>query len=130
MRVRVEEINGHRDLRGCVFEPLEGERLASQRNVHVVLSEPGQVRGNHYHRVGTEVLVVMGPALVRTREEGLVRDYEVEEGGLRRFVIPPGIPHAIQHTGSGRGLLVGFNTEGHDPGCPDTFHEALIEVSP
>ena len=60
------------DPRGFVFEPLEGEALIQQRNVHVVVSRPGAVRGNHYHRVGTESLAVCGPALVRIRRDSQV----------------------------------------------------------
>jgi len=100
--------------------------LRAQRNVHVVLSEPGEVRGNHYHRLGTEVLVVRVPALVRFREVGELRDRRIPEGEIHRFVIPPGVPHAIRHEGTGQGLLVGFNSQAHDPENPDTFRELLL----
>ena len=57
-----------RTVGGSVFEPLEPECLPSQRNIHVVVTEPGCVRGNHYHTRGTEVITVQGPALVRIRD--------------------------------------------------------------
>jgi dTDP-4-dehydrorhamnose 3,5-epimerase-like enzyme len=69
VRVRIEPVIVHQDSRGSVFEPLDPERLPSQRNVHVVVTEPGRVRGNHYHIRGTEALTVQGPALVRIRDE-------------------------------------------------------------
>jgi UDP-2-acetamido-2,6-beta-L-arabino-hexul-4-ose reductase len=125
----METLKVARDVRGLVFEPLHGDGLADQRNVHVVLTEPGQVRGNHYHRIGTEVLVVLGPALVRFQEDGQLRDYAIADGELRRFVIPPGIAHAIQNLGSRPGLLIGFNTQDHDPGRPDTVPAILIAPS-
>lgn len=56
-----------RDARGVVFEPLASAQLGAQRNVHVVLSAPGAIRGNHFHRVLHEVTVVMGPARVAWR---------------------------------------------------------------
>jgi len=126
MEVQVEVIAIHRDARGVVFEPLGDEGLAAQRNVHVVLSEPGEVRGNHYHRLGTEVLVVQGPAVVRFRELGELRDWRIPEGEVHRFVIPPGVPHAIRHEGEGQGLLVGFNSHAHDPQSPDTVRDVLL----
>lgn len=61
--VRVETLRVARDARGWVAEPLEDGRFASQHNVHMVVSEPGVVRGNHWHRHGTEVLTLAGPAL-------------------------------------------------------------------
>ena len=67
MCVRVEPVVLHQDSRS-VFEPLEPECLPSQRNIHVVVTEPGCVRGNHYHTRGTEVITVQGPALVRIRD--------------------------------------------------------------
>lgn len=123
----IESLPMHRDARGGVFEPLAPPDLAGQRNVHVVLTEPGAVRGNHYHRLGTEVLTVMGPALVRTRQGTEVTDTEVTAGEVVRFTIPPGVAHAIRNTGSSPVVLVSFNTELHDPRDPDVVREVLID---
>ncbi len=117
------------DVRGVVFEPLQAGELAAQRNVHVVLTRPGEIRGNHLHPRGTEVFAVMGPALVRIRECVELRDFEVPEGEVWRFEVPPGVAHAIRHGGAGPGLIVSFNTRPHDPGDPDTQREVLIEAS-
>ena len=68
MCVRVEPVVLHQDSRGSVFEPLEPESLPSQRNIHVVVTEPGCVRGNHYHTRAREVITVQGAALVRIRD--------------------------------------------------------------
>ena len=78
--VRIEPVQLHTDSRGLVLEPLGPEAIPAQRNVHLVLTEPGGVRGNHYHLQGTEVARVLGPALVRVREHGEVRDTQVPEG--------------------------------------------------
>lgn len=127
MKVQVDTVKTMGDHRGMVFEPVSAAQLPQQRNVHVVLTEPGEVRGNHFHRLGTEVLVVMGPALVRVREEGELRDCEVPAESVQRFFLPPGTPHAIKNTGRSPILMVGFNTVEHDPQRPDTFREVLIE---
>jgi len=130
MRVTLETLKLVRDFRGWVFEPIGGDVLAAQRNAHVVWTEPGQIRGNHLHRLGSEVLVVLGPALVRIREDSEVKDYHVPDSVVCRFVIPPGVAHAVQNTGSAPGLLVGFNTQDHDPKRPDTEPVLLIEPVP
>ncbi len=127
--VLVERLANHRDPRGSVTEPLRPEEFSAQRNAHVVLTEPGCIRGNHYHVRGTEILTVYGPALVRIREAGEDRDTTVPEGEAYRFTLPPGVPHAILNTGRAPILMVAFNTEPHDPAAPDVVREVLIETA-
>jgi UDP-2-acetamido-2,6-beta-L-arabino-hexul-4-ose reductase len=127
MEVVIREISVRRDARGCVFEPLSGDELPYQQNVHVVLTLPGEVRGNHHHAEGTETLVVYGPALVRHRAGGEVIDTVVPEDGVVRFTFPPGVPHAVENTGSRPGLLIAFNTEIHDAANPDTVWAPLLD---
>ncbi len=94
---------------------------------HLVLTGPGAVRGNHYHRRGTEVALVLGPALVRVRDTDGLRDHEVAAGQAVRFTFPPGVPHAMLNTGSQPLIILSFNTEAHDPAHPDVVREVLIE---
>lgn len=126
MGVEIEKLEVHRDPRGFVFEPLEPHRFADQRNAHVVVTEPGGVRGNHRHRRGTERMAVEGPALVRIREDAGPRDVRIPGGEVWRFTFPPGVAHAVQNTGDAPGLLVAFNTEPHDPDDPDVVRDELI----
>ncbi|MCP5525300.1 MAG: cupin domain-containing protein [Verrucomicrobiales bacterium] len=124
--VRAEKLNLHRDPRGWVFEPVGPDDLPRQRNVHAVLTLPGAVRGNHYHERGTEFLIVVGPALVRLREGEQTRDQTIPDGEAWRFVIPPGVPHAIRNTGEAPIFMFGFNSVAHDPAAPDTKPCLLI----
>ena len=127
MLVKMDQLPVHSDDRGVVFEPLELEMIAAQRNCHVVISNPGVVRGNHYHLQGTEIIAVVGPALVRIRENGNLRDIEVPGEKVYRFTFPPNIPHAIKNTGDRVNILSAFNTCEHDPENPDTVQDILIE---
>ncbi|HEU4642517.1 MAG TPA: cupin domain-containing protein [Gemmatimonadaceae bacterium] len=122
----VEPVTVHADARGIVLEPATPGMLPGQRNVHLVTSAPGAIRGNHYHERGTEVAVVVGPALVRLRESGVVRDVDVPAGAAWRFTIPPRVSHAFQNTGDRPMVLVAFNTVEHDPAAPDVFRDVLI----
>lgn len=128
-----------RDARGVVFEPLDAQGLARQRNVHVVLSAPGAVRGNHYHRVLHEVTVVVGPARVAWRPAMVPADatpvsgmtsaagvVDVPAGEAWRFEFPPGIAHAYLNTGESMQVLVAFSSEPHDPAAPDTYRDPVI----
>lgn len=126
-KVTIEDLPLHKDVRGLVVEPLQANALPTQRNVHVVLTEPGAIRGNHYHVRGTEVVTVIGPALVRIKQGAEVTDTLVPTAKAYRFTIPPGTSHAIQNTGTGPSLLVAFNTEVHDPDRPDVVRDVILE---
>jgi dTDP-4-dehydrorhamnose 3,5-epimerase-like enzyme len=126
--VKIERVTYFQDARGWVVEPIAEDLIRLQRNVHVVFTEPGQVRGNHYHQRTTEVMLVMGPALVRLREDGALRDVTVADGEALRFTIPPGIAHAIQNTGSRPSVLASFNDLPRDRAKPDTVRDLLIEA--
>lgn len=125
-RTLIETVSTFEDTRGTVFEPLGAAGLAAQRNTHVVLTEPGCIRGNHYHPVGTEISVLRGPAFIRLREDGVLRDLEVPAGQTWRLTIPPGVVHAFRNPGPGPMLLVAFNTEEHDPARPDAVREEIL----
>lgn len=123
---RVESITMHADPRGVVLEPATPELLPLQRNAHLVTTAPGAVRGNHYHERGTEVAVVLGPALVRVRESTGVRDIHVPAGEAYRVTFPPRVSHAFQNTGTTPMLLMAFNTSAFDRTAPDVVPDVLI----
>jgi UDP-2-acetamido-2,6-beta-L-arabino-hexul-4-ose reductase len=128
-RVLIEAVKMNSDARGAVFEPLNAEELRAQGNTHVVLSEPGAVRGNHYHRQGREITVVVGPAQVRYRDvlgNGELQNHDVAVGSAMRFSFPAGVAHAFRNPGPGVMVLASFNSEVHDPQAPDVVREALF----
>ena len=126
MSAPYDSLNVHSDTRGLVFEPLDLDTLPRLRNAHVVISSPGVVRGNHYHLKGEETIAVVGPALVRCRQDGDLRDVKVPPEKVYRFTFPPGVPHAIQNVSRQPNVLVAFNTVAHDPQRPDTVPVELI----
>jgi dTDP-4-dehydrorhamnose 3,5-epimerase-like enzyme len=123
----IDEVSFPKDHRGFVIEPLDPERLPQQRNVHVAMTAPGAIRGNHYHEHSSEVSIVIGPALVRLRENGAVRDVHVPEGVAYRFTFPPGVSHAFQNTGARPLFLMAFNTAAFDPVNPDLVRDVLLQ---
>lgn len=123
---RIERLRAHQDARGIVFEPLDVAELAVQRNVHVVLTQPGEVRGNHAHLRATEITTVVGPCLVRLKEGAQLRDIEVPGGETWRFVIPPGVVHAFRNPGPAPLVTISFSTEVHDPTGSDARREQIL----
>lgn len=126
MKTLIEPIRTFHDHRGSLFEPVTGEHLGDKQNVHVVLTAPGYVRGNHRHLAGTEIAVVTGPALVRLKEDGALHDVAVPDGETWRFTIPAGVTHAYKNPGPGTMVLIGFNTELHDPAAPGAVRDDIL----
>jgi len=124
--VHIESVKTHRDARGSLFEPLNDAELKAQRNVHVVLTAPNEVRGNHRHASAVEMTTVVGPCLVRLKEAGVIRDVEVPAGETWRFTIPPGVAHAYRNTGTEPMVLISFSTQVHDPNASDTTREQIL----
>jgi dTDP-4-dehydrorhamnose 3,5-epimerase-like enzyme len=124
--VRIESVKTHRDARGSLFEPLNDAELGAQRNVHVVLTQPNEVRGNHWHASAIEITTVVGPCLVRLKQGGAIRDVEVPPGETWRFTIPPGVAHAYRNTGTEAMVLISFSTQAHDPNASDTTREPIL----
>lgn len=125
-RVIVQPVKTHCDARGSLFEPLTDAELAGQKNVHVVLTQPDEVRGNHVHRTAVETTSVVGPCLVRIKEAGAIRDLEVPAGEVWRLTIPAGVVHAYKNTGDAAMVLVSFSTLAHDPSGSDTEREQIL----
>jgi dTDP-4-dehydrorhamnose 3,5-epimerase-like enzyme len=125
-RVVVQSVKTHRDSRGSLFEPLTDAELAGQKNVHVVLTQPNEVRGNHVHQTAVETTSVVGPCLIRLKEDGSIRDLEVPAGETWRLTIPPGVVHAFRNTGESMMVLVSFSTNLHDPAGSDTQREQIL----
>jgi dTDP-4-dehydrorhamnose 3,5-epimerase-like enzyme len=124
--VVIESIKTHRDARGSVFEPLTDAQLKAQHNVHVALTQPAEVRGNHCHRVAVETTTLVGPCQVRLKEGGTIRDLDIPDGETWRLTIPPGVVHAFRNTGSAVMVLVSFSTALHDPAGSDTIREQIL----
>jgi dTDP-4-dehydrorhamnose 3,5-epimerase-like enzyme len=125
-RVAVQTVKTFRDARGSLFEPLSDAELAGQKNVHVVLTQPNEVRGNHVHRTAVETTSVVGPCLIRLKEAGAIRDLDVPAGEIWRLTIPPGVVHAFRNTGESMMVLVSFSTHLHDPAGSDTEREHIL----
>lgn len=128
MKVVLETVTVHADERGFVLEPLTLDQIGRQRNVHLVQTLPGQIRGNHYHRKATEILTVVGPALLRYRDGAAVEDVWIEDGKAVRFTFPPGVAHAIRNTGDRPNLLIAFTDREHDRQSPDVVRDMLMEA--
>lgn len=126
MALKYDRLNVISDSRGLVFEPHLTDAFSAQRNAHVVISDPSVIRGNHYHLKGEETIAVLGPALVRFRNNDKIEEIEIPPRDVFRFTFPAGVSHAIQNLNESPNVLVAFNTIEHDPNDPDTMEDILL----
>jgi UDP-2-acetamido-2,6-beta-L-arabino-hexul-4-ose reductase len=124
---KCEPVKTIADARGLLFEPVSMEEMHAHKNAHIVVTEPGHIRGNHFHKHSGEITVVTGATLVRVKIGDEIQEFSIPEGQAWKFHIPPQIPHAFKNVGNRPTVLIGFNTALHDPNNPDTFREVLIE---
>lgn len=125
-QVTIERLRRAEDHRGYVFEPLDVAALGEQRNVHVVLTKPGEIRGNHFHDIGAEVTALSGPARVRFRQDAELVTHDIPAGETWRMRFPPRVTHAFQNTGNAELVIVSFNTLPHDSANPHTTRDVIL----
>lgn len=96
--------------------------------VSINISNPGVVKGNHWHHTKNEkFLVVSGRGVIRFRKIGEteVLEYYVSGDKLQVVDIPPGYTHNIENLGSTDMITVMWANEKFDAERPDTI---FVEV--
>src|SRR5689334_21724322 len=130
--VRILTLDDRGDQRGSSFTLPEQQLafLGSIVDVHFSTTLPGHVRGNHFHRLRKEVLVVH-------HEDSWTFAWDEGEGTAvrsRKFVgtgtvvveIEPLASHAVLNDGQ-RPLLIFAMTNGpYDPGHPDAYSRRVL----
>jgi UDP-2-acetamido-2,6-beta-L-arabino-hexul-4-ose reductase len=98
--------------------------------VFVSRTNPGIIRGNHFHHMKTEkFLVVEGQAVVRFRSVigSEVKSFHVDGDDYRVIDIPPGYTHSIENVGSGVLVTLFWASEVFNPASPDTYGLPVTE---
>jgi dTDP-4-dehydrorhamnose 3,5-epimerase len=123
-------ITSFEDARGSLKKVFQQNRLEGDyvREVYLLYTRRGGVRGNHYHRVTLEYFtVVSGRARVFLQDlpGGPVRQYTVDGADNQVIKVPPGVAHAFRNDGEEPLVLLALSTREYDPKDPDTFPAAL-----
>lgn len=109
------------DARGSLFEGIRGE---GEHQVFFSRTNPGIVRGNHYHARKIERFCVLeGEAEIRLRRilTDEVRTFTVRGDRPVAIDMPTYWTHSLRNTGSGTLLTAFWTSEHYDPEDPDTF---------
>jgi UDP-2-acetamido-2,6-beta-L-arabino-hexul-4-ose reductase len=101
------------DNRGWGVNPIKATHLPNRDlgNLHISSIRPGRIRGNHYHDVGTEWLLIFGgPARFTWRLSGEdPRNEEIVSSEPHLYEIPPHFQHAIMNTSNADIFVVSFS---------------------
>ena len=91
-------------------------------------SEPGVIRGNHFHSRKIErFCVVSGDAIIRLRKIGetKIHEYKVTGSNPMAIDIPIFYTHNIENIGIGHLLTLFWSNEIYNPEKPDTYFEEV-----
>jgi oxalate decarboxylase/phosphoglucose isomerase-like protein (cupin superfamily) len=123
----IAELHDSGDVRGSSFS-VPAELLVGRfpvADMHIATIEPGAVRGNHYHAVRREILVVMAADRWSIHwDEGVdtPAQQRVFDGPRAVLVtIPTGMSHAIRNEGSLPIRMVGMTDGPYDADRPDAY---------
>jgi UDP-2-acetamido-2,6-beta-L-arabino-hexul-4-ose reductase len=114
------------DTRGTLFEAVKG---GGGGQTFLSWTQPGQIRGNHFHLKKVErFLVLEGEATIRIRRVLGGPTWEYHVNGIVPAVVdmPTMHTHNIENTGSRPLLTLFWTHEIFDPGAPDTYADPVI----
>lgn len=111
----------HQDSRGLFAEFLKSHHGGQ---VSINICKPGISKGNHYHHVKVEkILIVSGEGVLHFQKlvGGPVLDYPVSAEHPAVVDIPPGYIHSVENTGTADMAMVIWSSQIFDPEHPDTY---------
>lgn len=132
----VVDLKDSGDARGSSFSVPE-ELFAGPfpvADMHVAVIEPGATRGNHYHALRREVLVVMATDRWSLHwDEGADTAAQTREfpgPGAVLITVPEGMSHAIRNDGAVPMHLIGLADGPYDPARPDVYPRNVVLAQP
>ena len=127
--VRVRRLARHEEARCSLTELLRSDWPEFTRfgQAIVTVNRPGVIRGWHWHRRQTDVIVVVaGSALVPLYDgrpdsptRGQIEEYVTGEDDLAAIFVPPGVYHGYRTIGGTPALILNFPDATYDPARPD-----------
>ena len=122
MKIQISELDNKGDARGVSFTaPPEALQFVGRMlDVHVSSSQPGDVRGNHYHLRRREAIVILPGtswSFHWDEGEGTSAQHRSFNGDRAILVlVAPDASHAIRNDGSETLWLLAISSEIYDAG--------------
>lgn len=129
--IRIIPLEDRGDARGSSWSvpiPWDGF-LPAVRDLHVTTLLPGGVRGNHFHRLRREAIVILHTDRWALHwgegQSGPAGTREFAGPGAVLLLVEPGIAHAVVNTGRLPLQTLGLTGAAWDPRDPDTVPRIL-----
>ena len=110
-----------KDDRGVLAEFIKSKSIGQ---IFVSSTNPGKIRGNHYHHTKVEkFLILSGKGIIRfkkIRNNDEIFSYEVDGKELKVVDIPPGYTHSIENISNQEMIVLFWASEIFDSNIPDT----------
>lgn len=130
MNLEIKKLQKHKDKRGLLIEVLRDDEIREKmKHIYFSVSQPGIIRGNHFHKRKTEwFCVVKGIAkMVLENNESMERTELVLRGESPVTVkISPDLTHALANIGTDEMCFIGIVDEVFFPEDPDTFFKKIL----
>ena len=123
--IRPESMPVFSDGRGELVKVLTSSGLGGKApfgEIYLIRTQPGEVRGRHYHDHTTEWFIALrGKMRIRLVLPGTDRAKDVVLDGADPKVlkVPAGVAHALKPEGEESPLLLAYADREYDPGSPD-----------
>ena len=110
-----------KDDRGVLAEFIKSKSIGQ---IFVSSTNPGKMRGNHYHHTKVEkFLILSGKGIIRFKNiinNDEIISYEVDGKELKVVDIPPGYTHSIENISNDKMIVLFWASEIYDSNIPDT----------
>jgi len=130
LQLEIKQLSKISDKRGWLTEIINDKTDQKTKNIHYSYSEPGAIRGNHYHEHKTEWLCVTYGIGRIVLEDNLTKERkELAVSGDSPVLvkIPPKITHAIENCDASLSMhLMVIMNEEYNSTDPDTYIKLLI----
>ena len=115
------QLSKMKDDRGVLAEFIKSKSIGQ---IFVSSTNPGKIRGNHYHHTKVEkFLILSGKGIIRfkkIRNNDEIFSYEIDGKELKVVDIPPGYTHSIENISNQEMIVLFWASEIYDSNIPDT----------
>lgn len=130
MSISVKSLDVKKDARGWLSEIIRSEDVDYKKfgQVLVTVANPGETKGNHYHKRKTEWYCVIkgrGILTIINRNNKEKKEIETGEENMALIKIPANYFHRIKNIGEEEMLLLVYTDEVFNRNDPDTYEDNL-----
>ncbi len=125
MNIEIKSLEKHIDERGLLLEILKSNEITE--NIHQIyfsISEPGAVRGGHYHKNKVEWFCVVNGKAKLFLEDNLSKEKKelmLSDDKPVIVKVPPEIRHGLENVGKSQMYLIVVSNMVFNPNEPDTY---------